>query len=233
MLWPPLVKSNPLGPFAYVQCLIDFSSFHFKVADAARCGCRQAAAFTECSAESAIILHFSQNSIEFGLEERTLTHHTDTHSTASTLKHSHTHTEKHTLGQGGNVNKMDRVKYACGALRCAAACATFAALHYTGFSAPRHIRFNFLSPCPAPLANHPLLLPHVAALSAARQCCCAKHNLALHTFERLFLEKLNYEHTTNVKKHGKTKQPSCVCSTASIPCNEQQLLSHRMIAFCK
>lgn len=115
-------------------------------------------------------------------------------------------------------------------LRCAAACATFAALHYTGFSAPRHIRFNSLSPCPPPLANPLLLVPHVAALSAARQCCCAKHNLALHTFERLFLEKLNYEHTTNVKKHGKTKQPSCVCSTASIPCNEQQLLS-RMIPF--
>lgn len=167
-----------------------------------------------------------------GAHSHTLTDtHSHTYSTVSTLKHSHTHRNTH-LARGGNVNKMDRVKCACGALRCAAACATFAALHYTGFSAPRHIRFNSPSPCPPPLANHPLLLPHVAALSAARQCCCAKHNLALHTFERLFLEKLNYEHTTNVKKHGKTKQPSCVCSTDSIPCNEQQLLSHMMIAFC-
>lgn len=159
--------------------------------------------------------------IQLNLDWRSALSHTHRHTlTASTLKHSHTHRNTH-LARGGNVNKMDRVKCACGALRCAAACATFAALHYTGFSAPRHIRFNSPCPCPPPLANHPLLLPHVAALSAARQCCCAKHNLALHTFERLFLEKLNYEHTTNVKKHGKTKQPSCVCSTASIPCNEQ------------
>lgn len=140
-----------------------------------------------------------------GAHSHTLTDtHSHTYSTVSTLKHSHTHRNTH-LARGGNVNKMDRVKCACGALRCAAACATFAALHYTGFSAPRHIRFNSPSPCPLVPANPPLL-PHVAALSAARQCCCAKHNLALHTFERLFLEKLNYEHTTNVKKHGKTKQ---------------------------
>lgn len=89
-------------------------------------------------AESAIILHFSQNSIEFGLEE-----HTHQHTPTHTQLQAHSNIHTHTLSQGGNVNKMDRVKCVCGALlRCAAACATFAALHYTGFSAPRHIRFN-------------------------------------------------------------------------------------------
>lgn len=45
-------------------------------------------------AESAIILHFSQNSIEFGLEEHTPTH-------TQLQAHSNIHTHTHTLSQGG------------------------------------------------------------------------------------------------------------------------------------
>lgn len=65
-------------------------------------------------AEPAIILHFSQNSIEFGLEEHA---HAHTRTCTSTLKHS---LRAGRAGGGGgareragNVNKMDRVECVC------------------------------------------------------------------------------------------------------------------------
>lgn len=142
------------------------------------------------------------------------------------LRHTHTLTHSHTKTQWGKGEML--IKWTGSnvfvALRCAAACATFAALHYTGY--PPQLPLPFL-----PLLNLPQ--PHVAALSAARQCCCAKHNLALHTFERLFWRNYITSTQPTAKTRKKTNQASCVNSTASIPYNGQLLLNQILLFFCK
>lgn len=161
-----------------------------------------AVALTECAQSLQLFCIFHR--IQLNLDWRSthsLRHtHTHTDSTASTLKHSLTHTHTHTLMQGGNVNKMDRVKCVCGpSLCCGVRYLCRIALHWLFCSTAYPLQLPLPLPFP-PLPNPPQ--PHVAALSAARQCCCAKHNLALHTFERLFWR--NY--ITSTQPTAKTRK---------------------------